>query len=114
MQGGAAPRSLVALSDPPGQCARLAPCPEMPQLLDLANLPDADVVALAQQGREAAYRELIRRYERPVFSLISFSVCRRSLSPSSNRLAPCCSWRSESRRSRWVSKSVFVSGVRIQ
>src|ERR671924_846302 len=39
-------------------------------VLDLANLPDADVVALAQQGREAAYRELVRRYERPVFSLI--------------------------------------------
>ena len=38
--------------------------------LDLANLPDADVVALAQQGREPAYRELLRRYERPVFSLI--------------------------------------------
>lgn len=41
-----------------------------PSLLELANLPDADVVALAQQGRESAYRELIRRYERPVFSLI--------------------------------------------
>jgi len=38
--------------------------------LDLPNLPDADVVALAQQGREPAFRELIRRYERPVFSLI--------------------------------------------
>ena len=42
----------------------------MTSALDLANLPDADVVALAQQGREAAYRELIRRYERPVFSLV--------------------------------------------
>jgi RNA polymerase sigma-70 factor, ECF subfamily len=42
----------------------------MPLLLELANLPDADVVTLAQQGREAAYRELIRRYERPVFSLV--------------------------------------------
>ena len=42
----------------------------MASLLDLANLPDADVVTLAQQGREAAFRELIRRYERPVFSLI--------------------------------------------
>src|ERR671933_723635 len=42
----------------------------MVSALDLANLPDADVVALAQQGREAAFRELIRRYERPVFSLI--------------------------------------------
>jgi RNA polymerase sigma-70 factor (ECF subfamily) len=39
-------------------------------LYDLANLPDADVVALAQQGREVAYREIIRRYERPVFSLV--------------------------------------------
>jgi RNA polymerase sigma-70 factor (ECF subfamily) len=38
--------------------------------LDLTNLPDADLVALAQQGREAAFRELVRRYERPVFSLI--------------------------------------------
>src|ERR671939_1466807 len=38
--------------------------------LELSNLPDADVVALAQAGREAAFRELIRRYERPVFSLI--------------------------------------------
>jgi RNA polymerase sigma-70 factor (ECF subfamily) len=37
---------------------------------ELATLPDADVVRLAQQGREAAFRELIRRYERPVFSLI--------------------------------------------
>jgi RNA polymerase sigma-70 factor (ECF subfamily) len=42
----------------------------MLQFLDLANLPDADVVALAQQGRDAAYRELLRRYERPVFALV--------------------------------------------
>jgi RNA polymerase sigma-70 factor (ECF subfamily) len=38
--------------------------------LDLTNLPDADVVALAQKGREAAFREIVRRYERPVFSLV--------------------------------------------
>ena len=38
--------------------------------LDLTNVPDADVVALAQRGREDAFRELVRRYERPVFSLI--------------------------------------------
>ena len=42
----------------------------MPSSLDLANLPDADVVALAQQGRDAAFRELVHRYERPVFSLV--------------------------------------------
>src|SRR5471032_2455784 len=39
-------------------------------LLDLQNLPDADVVALAQRGKEDAFRELVRRYERPVFSLV--------------------------------------------
>ena len=38
--------------------------------LELANLPDADVVALARDGRDSAFRELVRRYERPVFSLI--------------------------------------------
>jgi RNA polymerase sigma-70 factor (ECF subfamily) len=37
---------------------------------DLTTAPDADVVALAQRGREDAFRELVRRYERPVFSLI--------------------------------------------
>ncbi len=42
----------------------------MSRLLDLANLPDADLVARALDGREEAYRELIRRYERPVFSLV--------------------------------------------
>ena len=42
----------------------------MAPILDLANLPDADVVTLAQHGRDSAFRELVRRYERPVFSLI--------------------------------------------
>ena len=51
----------------------------MASALDLTNLPDADVVALAQQGRDAAYRELIRRYERPVFSLIFRMVRDREL-----------------------------------
>src|SRR5438552_18844436 len=47
--------------------------------LDLQNLPDADVVSLAQQGRDSAFRELIRRYERPVFSLIFRMVRDREL-----------------------------------
>jgi RNA polymerase sigma-70 factor (ECF subfamily) len=38
--------------------------------LDFGNLPDADVVLLAQQGKETAFREIVRRYERPVFSLV--------------------------------------------
>lgn len=41
-----------------------------PTRLELETLPDAELVVLAQQGREAAYREIIRRYERPVFSLV--------------------------------------------
>jgi RNA polymerase sigma-70 factor (ECF subfamily) len=45
------------------------PAPATPRL-DLVNLPDADLAALARAGREAAFRELVRRYERPVFSLI--------------------------------------------
>ncbi len=36
----------------------------------LESLSDAAVVALAQTGAEPAYREIITRYERPVFSLI--------------------------------------------
>ncbi len=35
-----------------------------------ADLSDQDVVEHALEGRESAYRELISRYERPVFSVI--------------------------------------------
>lgn len=42
----------------------------MPPTDDLVSLPDADVVRLAQEGRDHAFRELVRRYERPVFSLV--------------------------------------------
>ncbi|HEX6938490.1 MAG TPA: sigma-70 family RNA polymerase sigma factor [Longimicrobiales bacterium] len=38
--------------------------------MDYSNLTDQEVVALARDGREAAYRELIGRYERPVISII--------------------------------------------
>ena len=51
----------------------------MLRALDLANLPDADVVALALDGRDAAHRELIKRYERPVFSLVFRMVRDREL-----------------------------------
>jgi RNA polymerase sigma-70 factor (ECF subfamily) len=36
----------------------------------LSSLPDPAVVVHARNGSEAAYRELLTRYERPVFSLI--------------------------------------------
>ena len=38
--------------------------------MDYEKLSDQEVVERARRGREAAFRELIRRYERPVFSLI--------------------------------------------
>lgn len=38
--------------------------------VDYSNLTDQEVVARARAGREEAYRELIGRYERPVFSII--------------------------------------------
>lgn len=37
---------------------------------NLSSAPDHEVVTWARTGHEAAYRELVRRYERPVFSLI--------------------------------------------
>ena len=40
----------------------------MPEESDWPRLTDQEVVLLARAGQEAAYRELIRRYERPVFS----------------------------------------------
>ena len=38
--------------------------------MNYKELTDQEVVTYARQGREVAYRELIGRYERPVFSLI--------------------------------------------
>jgi len=38
--------------------------------VDFKTLTDQEVVAQARKGREAAYRELIDRYQRPVFSLV--------------------------------------------
>jgi RNA polymerase sigma-70 factor, ECF subfamily len=38
--------------------------------LEYAALDDREVVALACKGRETAFRELLARYERPVFSLV--------------------------------------------
>ena len=79
-------------------------------VLDLANLPDADVVALAQQGREPAYRELIRRYERPVFSLVYRMVRDRELAEDLTQdtfikvLTHIEKYRSEFKFSSWLFK----------
>jgi RNA polymerase sigma-70 factor, ECF subfamily len=48
-----------------------APGPPTPAgELDYASLTDQQVVQFARDGRERAFRELIGRYQRPVFSLI--------------------------------------------
>ena len=47
--------------------------------LDLTGVTDQEVVERASAGSEAAYRELVRRYQRPVFSLIYRMVRDREL-----------------------------------
>lgn len=47
--------------------------------MDLPDQTDKDLAALAADGREEAYGELLKRYERPVFSLIYRMVRDRSL-----------------------------------
>ena len=51
----------------------------MQQAFDPALATDQDVVAWAREGHEMAYRELLRRYERPVFSLVFRMVRDREL-----------------------------------
>jgi RNA polymerase sigma-70 factor (ECF subfamily) len=46
---------------------------------ELQTATDQEVVAWAHEGVEAAYRELLRRYERPVYSLIYRMVRDREL-----------------------------------
>jgi len=72
----------------------------MPLGKDLRSLADQEVVALARQGREAAYRELIRRYERPVFSLIHRMVRDRALAED----LALESYRPEYKFSSWIFK----------
>lgn len=49
-------------------------------MVDYAELTDQDVIEQAREGRDSAFRELIRRYERPVFSVIYRMVRDRELS----------------------------------
>jgi len=51
----------------------------MTQAWHLSNATDQEVVEAARAGREDAYRELLRRYQRPVFSLIYRMVRDREL-----------------------------------
>lgn len=76
----------------------------------LREATDQEVVLEARQGREAAYRELIRRYERPVFSLIYRMVRNRELAEDLAQetfvkvLNAIESYRPEFKFSSWVFK----------
>ena len=82
----------------------------MAERLDLVSATDQEIVALAREGREAAYRELIRRYERPVFSLILRMVRDRQLAEDLAQetfikaLNAIGSYRPEFKFSSWIFK----------
>jgi RNA polymerase sigma-70 factor (ECF subfamily) len=75
-----------------------------------ARLSDQEVVLIARAGREAAYRELIRRYERPVFALLFRMVRDRELAEDLAQetfikaLNAIDSYRPEFKFSSWIFK----------
>ena len=79
---------------------------------DPRSATDQEVVAAATEGagREAAYRELVRRYERPVFSLIYRMVRNRELAEDLSQetfikvLNALSTYRPEFKFSSWVFK----------
>lgn len=90
--------------------ARQAAGLPMAERLDLASATDQEIVALAVEGKESAYRELIRRYERPVFSLVLRMVRDRQLAEDLSQetfikaLNAIASYRPEYKFSSWIFK----------
>ena len=82
----------------------------MPEEPDWPRLTDQEVVLLARGGREAAYRELVRRYERPVFALVYRMVRDRELAEDLAQetfvkaLNAIDSYRPEFKFSSWIFK----------
>jgi RNA polymerase sigma-70 factor (ECF subfamily) len=78
--------------------------------VELASATDQEVVVLARHGQEAAYRELVRRYERPVFSLVYRMVRDRELAEDLAQetfvkaLNAIESYRPEFKFSSWIFK----------
>jgi RNA polymerase sigma-70 factor (ECF subfamily) len=77
---------------------------------DLSTATDQEVVEHARDGRESAYRELVRRYQRPVFSLIYRMVRDRELAEDLSQetfvkvLNAIDRYRPEFKFSSWVFK----------
>jgi RNA polymerase sigma-70 factor, ECF subfamily len=82
----------------------------MPEEPEWIRLTDQEVVLLARSGREAAYRELVRRYERPVFALLYRMVRDRELAEDLAQetfikaLNAIESYRPEFKFSSWIFK----------
>ena len=78
--------------------------------IELASATDQEVVVLARHGHDAAYRELVRRYERPVFSLVYRMVRDRELAEDLAQetfvkaLKAIESYRPEFKFSSWIFK----------
>lgn len=78
--------------------------------VDLVTASDQDVVLEARDGRQAAYRELVRRYERPIFSLIYRMVRNREQAEDLSQetfvkaLNAIESYRPEYKFSSWIFK----------
>lgn len=92
------------------QAAGQAAVMPVAERLDLASATDQEIVVLAVGGKEAAYRELIRRYERPVFSLVLRMVRDRQLAEDLAQetfikaLNAIASYRPEYKFSSWIFK----------
>jgi RNA polymerase sigma-70 factor (ECF subfamily) len=77
---------------------------------NFASATDQDVVRRAREGEEAAYRELLRRYQGPVFSLIYRMVRDRALAEDLAQetfvkaLNALDTYRSEFKFSSWLFK----------
>jgi RNA polymerase sigma-70 factor (ECF subfamily) len=82
----------------------------VPPRTELAQKTDQEIVALARAGEEVAYRELIRRYERPLFSLLFRMVRDRELAEDLAQetfvkaLNAIESYRPEFKFSSWIFK----------
>ena len=95
---------------PPPSPPSPSPPPPSPSAPDQRSASDQEVVVRARAGEEAAYRELVRRYERPVFSLIYRIVRNRELAEDLSQdtfvkvLNALSTYRPEYKFSSWVFK----------
>src|SRR5437868_14473389 len=78
--------------------------------LELTSTTDQDVIRWAREGHERAYRELVRRYERPIFALLFRMVRDRELAEDLAQetfvkaLNAIDSYRPEFKFSSWIFK----------